>query len=384
MKLVHTSDVHLDMCFSAYRMPAEFGNRRRQRLKDVFRTIVSRAGDWPADALLIAGDLFDLDRLSRDTIGLMLQEFRSIPHVPIFISPGTADPYVPHSPYATETWPKNVHVFRRPEWESVTIKDGALTVHGFAHEGRELNAAAWGRLSIPETDRGHVHIALGFGCERNHQPAESSRVAQFEANSAAAAGLDYVAMGYSHAAAPVQNAAGVIMWYSGSPEGHSQREQGMHHYLEIEAAKGRIEVKQVPSARVIYATRRIECDAFGSAQELVDEVRAIARGEQERQVARVVLTGNLDPAIHGELGLVFDAAALEFEHLQLVDKTAPLEDYEALANEDTSLGAFVNRLNREIAAAEDEGQRQKCLRAIEVGVASFRQRDVEIRGLERG
>ncbi len=384
MKLVHTSDIHLDMCFSAYRMPAGFGNRRRQSLKDIFRAIVQRAGNWPADALLFAGDLFDLERVDRDTIGLLLQEFRSIPHVQVIIAPGTADPYVPLSPYATETWPKNVVIFKRPEWSSVSLRDGALTIHGFAHTGKELDAQAWGSLKIPESDRGRIHVAVGYGCERSQVPPDKPATPSFDAKSAAAAGLDYVALGHVHAAMQIQGDLSCAMWYSGPPEGHSQREPGMHHYLEVEVEKGRAAVTQAPSSRVVYTTRRVECDAFASAQDLMDEVRAIAREEQVRQVARVVLTGNLDPAIHSELGLVFDAAALEFEHLQLVDKTAPLEDYEALAREDTSLGTFVKRLNDEISAAEDEGQRQKYLRALEVGVASFRQRDLEIRGLERG
>jgi len=121
-----------------------------------------------------------------------------------------------------------------------------------------------------------------------------------------------------------------------------------------------------------------------SSQDLVDEIRGIAREEEARQVARVVLTGSLDAPIHGELGLVYDAAALEFEHLDLVDRTAPIEDFDALAREDTSLGSFVKRLNGEIESAGDEGQRQKFTRALEAGVACFRQRDLEIRGLERG
>lgn len=384
MKLVHTADIHLDMCFSAYRMPAEFGNRRRQSLKDVFRTIVQRAGNWPADALLIAGDLFDHERVSRDTIGLMLHEFRAIPHVPVFIAPGLSDPYTSHSPYATETWPKNVTIFTTPEWESVAVRDGALTVHGFGHNRKELDAKAWGRFAIAESARGGIHVALGHGCERRHAPAEKVGVPVFDSNVLAGSGLDYVALGYDHMTGPVGDGLPVAMWYAGAPEGHSQREQGMRYYLEVEVEKGRAEVTPAASARVVYTTQRIECDGFVSVQELVDEVRAIARAEQARQVARVVLTGNIDSAIHSELGLVYDAAALEFEHLQLVDKTAPLEDYAALAREDTSLGAFVQRLNVEIEAAKDEGQRQKCMRALEVGVASFRQRDLEIRGLERG
>lgn len=384
MKLVHTSDIHLDMCFSALRMPAGFGNRRRQGLRDVFQRIVKRAGDWPADALLIAGDLFDLDRVSRDTVAFLVDAFRSISHVPVFIAPGNTDPFTPASPYATESWPKNVTIFRKPEWQDVTVCEGALTVHGFAFDGPEISANPFGALRIPENDRSRVHVAVAHGSERGHVPPNKPACAPFDAQAAAAAGLDYLALGHFHEAAQIAGDFQTTMWYCGAPEGHSQREPELHYFLEVEIDDGRVSVSQSPGSRVIYTTRRIECDAIQSAQDLIDAVRAIAREEEARQVARVVLTGNLDASIHPDLGLVYDAAALEFEHLQLVEKTAPLDDFDALMREDTTLGAFVTRLTEDIAAAEDEGQRQKFIRAREVGVAAFRQRDLEIRGLERG
>jgi DNA repair exonuclease SbcCD nuclease subunit len=384
MKLVHTADIHLDMCFSAFRMPPEFGNRRRQGLKDVLRRIFQRAADWPADALLIAGDLFDLERVSRDTVGLLLHEFRAMPHVPVMIAPGNADPYTAASPYAAETWPKNVHIFRKPLWESVTLLDGELTVHGFGFDRKEISSNPFGTLAIPKTNRNGVHVAVAHGSERTTVTADKPACAPFDADQAATDGLDYLALGHHHSATPIRGDFDTAMWYSGAPEGHSLREPGPHVFLEIEIARGRVEVTPVQSSRVIYSTHRFECDAFATAQDLVDAVRALAREEQTRQIARVVLTGNLDASIQGELGLVYDAAALDFEYLQLFDKTAPLEDYEALMREDTSLGAFVKRLNEQISTAEDEGQRQKFVRAREVGVACFRQRDLEIRGLERG
>src|SRR6185436_20063981 len=128
MRIVHTADIHLDMCFSPLGLPAGFGNRRRQSLRDVFRRVVRRAGEWPADALLIAGDLFEADRVSRDTIAFLVSEFRAIPQVPVFIAPGNHDPFTPASPYATEQWPKNVTIFRSASWESVPVHGGALTV----------------------------------------------------------------------------------------------------------------------------------------------------------------------------------------------------------------------------------------------------------------
>ncbi len=384
MRIVHTGDVHLDMCFSGLGLPAGFGNRRRQSLRDVFRRIVQRAGEWPADALLIAGDLFESDRVSRDTITFIINELRAIDHVPVFISPGNHDPFVPASPYATENWPKNVHVFRAPAWESVRLHGGALTVHGYAFDGPDISKNPFGKLTIPNEGRDGIHIAVAHGSERGHQPPEKKSYCAFDAKAAAVPGLRYLALGHFHGVTEIEGDFATKMWYSGAPEGHSLRETGMHHYLEIEIDDKGVEVTPVPSSRVIYTVRRIVCDDFETAQDVIDSIRAIAREEEARQVARVVLAGGLDASIHSELGLVYDAAALEFEHLYLLDRTAPLEDFDALGRDDTSLGSFVRRLNAELAAASEDAQRQKLVRAREIGVAAFRRREMEIHGLERG
>lgn len=383
MRIIHTADIHLDMCFSPLGLPAGFGNRRRQSLRDVFRRIVKRAGDWPADALLIAGDLFEADRVSRDTIAFLVSEFRSIPQVPIFIAPGNHDPFTPASPYATEPWPKNVTIFREPVWEGVTVHGGALTVHGFAFDGPEISSNPFGKLALPAARQG-VHIGVAHGSERGHQPPEKKAYAAFDAKDAAADGLRYLALGHFHGVTPIDGDYPTKIWYSGSPEGHSLRETGMHHYLEIEIDERDVDVTAVPSSRVIYTVRRLMCDEFASAQDVIDAIRTIAREEEARQVVRVVLAGGLDASIHAELGLIYDAAALEFEHLYLLDRTAPLEDFDALGRDDTSLGSFVRRLNGEISASAEEAQRQKLVRSREIGVAAFRRREMEIRGLERG
>lgn len=383
IRIVHTADVHLDRCFRGTGLASGFGNRRRQSLRDVFKAIVARAGAWPADALLIAGDLFEHDRVSRDTISFLISTLRSIPDVHVFIAPGNHDPFVQDSPYATEVWPSNVTIFSRPEWKSVSIKDGALTVHGFGFDGPDVSSNPFGSLRIPEAERDRVHVAIAHGSERGHQPPDKRAYASFDAAQAAAEGLDYLALGHFHKPTQIEGHFDTAIWYSGAPEGQSLREDGMHYFLEVEIQNGEVRVEKAPSSRVIYTTHRLSCDQYASAQDLIDSIRRIAQNEELRQVARIILEGNMEPALHAELGLVYDSVSLEFEHLYLVDRTAPLEDFDELAREETSLGAFVRRMNDEYAGAQDEGQRQRIARARDVGVAAFRGRELEIRGLER-
>jgi DNA repair protein SbcD/Mre11 len=384
MKFIHTADVHLDRCFSDSGMPVGFGNRRRQSLRDVFQEIVRRAGEWPADALIIAGDLYDADRVSRDTIAFLMSEFKSIPHVPVFIAPGNHDPMTPDSPYALEAWPVNVTIFGKPVWESVELASGLATVHGFGFDGLQISRNPFGELLIDPGQKDRIHIAVGHGSELGHQPPDKAEYAPFRAADAAVPGLNYLALGHFHSITEVSGDFASTVYYSGSPEGLSFRETGPRYYLEVEIEDGKVDVTPVRSSRIVYADETIECDLFESSQEVIEAIRAIARDLEGRAIARIALTGTCDPAIQNEIGLIYDSASIDFEYLRLTDETAPSEDYEELAREDTSLGNFTDALNMEIASTDDAEKRRTLERARELGVAAFRQRAMEIRGLERG
>lgn len=381
VKIVHTADVHLDLCYAGLGLPASYGTRRRQRLREAFQRIVVRAGEWPADALLIAGDLFEGDRVTRDTIAFLKAQFASIPHVSVVIAPGSGDPFTATSPYATETWPVNVHIFQRPEWEAAVVCEGALTVHGFAFDGAEISRNPFGELRLPAD--GSVHVAVAYGTERGHAPEEVPAVAPFEAADVADEPLRYLALGHVHAFTPIEGDFRTKIAYAGSPEGHGFDEFGERHFVEVTVDGDAVRVEPVPSARVHYRTHSIDCGTVESSAEIVQALRGLAEASPTRLIARVALTGNAAVDIGAELESLHDTTAGEFEFLQLIDETLPTEDYDALAREETSLGLFVRGLTEEIADQSDPVRAAMLMRAREVGVAAFRGRRLAVRGMER-
>ena len=380
MRFVHTADVHLDACFASWGMPTRLANRRRQSLRDVFHAIVRRAREWPADALLIPGDLFDLERVSRDTIAFLRAEFESIQPVDVFIAPGNHDPYITESPYASETWPDNVHIFAKPEWTYHRTQDGRLGVHGFAFDGYEISSNPFGRLEI--AGDGAVHVALAHGTERAHQPPDGKSYAPFDAAAATPKGLAYLALGHFHRVTEIPGAFDTAVHYSGAPEGHGFDEPGPHHYLEVEIDAGAVCVTAVPCSRVVYSTYRIDCSVAASTQEIVEAIRARAEAVDVPQVARITLSGACSPSLAGEFPSVRDTVEQDFEYLVLINETTPLEDYEELARETTALGAFLKRLNDEIAVEPVPPRREMLERAREVGLAAYRNQKVPVLGMD--
>jgi DNA repair exonuclease SbcCD nuclease subunit len=295
------------------------------------------------------------------------------------IAPGNHDPFVASSPYVTEPWPDNVIIFRTPEWFAYVLEDKPLTVHGFAFDGPDISSNPFGSLRVPSD--GRIHVAVGHGSERSRQPATKAAYAPFHAMEAACEGLAYLALGHFHAVTPVEGNSSTKMYYSGAPEGHGFGEQGMHCFLEVEIEKGQVQVTAAPSSGIVYATYELDCSDFSTSQEVVESIRGLAQESHVGQIARISLTGTCGQALQGGLAGVRDAVSPLFEHLELIDETRLQDDFEELARDNTSLGAFVRTLNEAVAASSDERERRIRERAREVGVAAYRGQDLPIRGL---
>lgn len=366
-------------------MPSGQGNWRRRSLREMFLDILRRAASWPADAVLIAGDLFEMGRLSRETVAFLKEAFELVRPIPVIIAPGNEDPYVAASPYAVEVWPPNVYIFDRAEWTAVALEELPLTVHGFAFDGEELRVNPFGRLAV--TSDGRVHVAVAHGSERGHLPPDKAPVAPFDAGEAAVPGLAYLALGHFHTTVEIASASETRMWYSGAPEGHGFHETGPHHYLEVEIdgdalAPMEVRVTRATASRTEYVLGEIDCTGLTEREQVLNALCAAAAGARGDVVARIALRGFCPTPLKEKLRAIHEAVGDTFTFLDLVDETEPAEAYAELAREHTSLGLFIRRLTGEIADTADERRRRMLQRARELGLAAYRDSEVAIRSVE--
>ena len=194
MKLLHFADLHLDAPF-AWASPEAARLRRRNRRQALTR-ILQLATDERCDAILAAGDLFELDRVRPDTLEFLRSALADVA-LPIYVAPGNHDWLSPRSPYLTVRWPPNVHIFTDDRLEPVTLRDG-LTLWGAAHRA-PANTANF--FSGFRPDRGGIHVALAHASERTALPRQEAGKqphAPFEAGDLEEAGLSHAFLGHYH------------------------------------------------------------------------------------------------------------------------------------------------------------------------------------------
>lgn len=380
MKFIHTADIHLDQSCADMELPPALGNEYRAHLHAVLQRILNLAREKNADAVLITGDLFEHDRITRNTVNTLREALGALAPIPVFLCAGGQDPAVFDSPWLTEAWSPNVHLFTTPGWRSVEVPGLPLVVHGFGQDGANPLDALPAGLEIPRD--GRVHVAIGHGLERSVLHGGPEGAATLDPMPTLPDGLAYLGLGGLHACTEIISPSGVALWYPGAPESCHPGASGNHVCLEIDVEPGvapRVTPVGLSSGR--FKALSVDCSGLSSGQELLDAIRALLLPLRDAPFIRVTLEGALIRQIYDELDGIRDVLGEEVHFLQWREACQVGDDYEAIARERTSLGAFVQRISEEINDAPTHALRQQRLRSRDLGVCAYRATPLPIKGL---
>ena len=201
-RILHCSDLHLE----------SFGSKACYS----FKVMVDLAIDAKADLVLIAGDLFDHNRIGADLVNFVVEQLQRLSAY-VVILPGNHDCLFPGYIYQkVDIWKSVAHVriFRDVEGETFTLPQIGMSVWGkpIAYGGGDIQPL----VGIPPRQRnGLWHIAVAHG---HYVDAGGSLFPSFQITRAemVASGQDYVALGH----APVFRCVcsePVKAYYGGSP-----------------------------------------------------------------------------------------------------------------------------------------------------------------------
>jgi DNA repair exonuclease SbcCD nuclease subunit len=235
LRVLHTADVHLDS--DGYGNALE-QTAQRERGRRVFRRIVHGALDDRVDLVLIAGDLFDHNRVPDETVAFVRAELGRL-RQPVVILPGNHDCLKSGGIYDRHDFAAgapHIHVIRSLDGERV--------------EFPELDAVVWGRgmvehepafsplAHIPgRDDRWSLAMGHGFFFEERQRPDRSSPIFADEIRDS---GWAYLALGHHHMRTDVSQGR-VTAHYPGVPM--SESGEGDASVLRIDfTATGEIRV----------------------------------------------------------------------------------------------------------------------------------------------
>lgn len=358
IKLMHGADLHLDSPFSA--LSASQASVRRAEQRSLLERLSRTCRQQDCQLLLLAGDLFDARQVYRDTVDA-LRDALDACGAQVFIAPGNHDCLCPGSPYLTEAWPDNVHIFKTGAISSVVCEPLGCRVYGAAF----LQPHCAGLLEgFRAQDDGLVNLMVLHG----DAAQEGSDYNYISRQQIARSGLHYLALGHIHKRA-LATAGHTCYGWPGCTMGRGFDETGAKGVYV-----GQVDTRTCQMEFVPMGARRYEILQVPATDEPLAAVEAALPPETCQDIYRIILTGE---CARVDLPALYAALEPRFFALSLRDKTVPPVDLWAQADADTLKGGFLRALKTRYDAAPAE-QRPVIAQAARLGLDLMEGREVTL------
>lgn len=382
LRLIHAADLHLGYAFSG--LPSAVRYTLKNDEPRQMARLVDLCLKEEVDALILAGDVFEVDRPERETVRLLKDALSQLNEagIYVFISPGNHDPLWPDSVWAETSWPDKTIIFGL-ETDHYEWKAKRALFFGKAFAAKTEKVALLDERDLSLSDKKFNILCLHGDVVSDGQITYYNPIRKRLLD---VKNLDYAALGHVHRRVqeeaqhwPYPQAA-----YAGTWRGRGFDETGRHGVYLVSLTKdlATIDVIFPPPVHLIdvgphltfvpldrhpFITLEVrrKGEAF-SADDISDAMEHRARQlgvKREDALWKIILTGDYGafrPSLR-HLTAPLEAANL---YLQVIDlSTAKPEDEAEL--EHSVRGAFIRQSRRALSQG-DEHQL-----ALDIGLSAF-------------
>ncbi len=240
MKIIHTADLHLDSKIDG--IPTEKSKIRREEIIRSFERLVDFASNNNVKAIIVAGDLFDTQKISLKTRERIFGCIKNNSSIDFLYIPGNHDQLSAFS-NITEL-PKNLIEFE-DTWKSFDY-DGVV-ISGIALNSTNKNAV-YDSLFLNENKTNVVIMHGQVAGYKSSEDAEIISIPRLKGKN-----IDYLALGHVHSFSQGQIDERGYYAYSGCLDGRGFDELGEKGFVLLDCQQGRVKSEFIPfSSRILY------------------------------------------------------------------------------------------------------------------------------------
>jgi len=287
MKIIHTSDLHLDSPLTT-RLDSKKVKERKSELILSFRRMVERAKSEKADAFIIAGDLFDSERVGKRTLKNVIDIIASAPELSFFYLSGNHEKKVLSA--SDIPLPENIRLFD-DDWTYFSVGD--VNIIGRCETAPDM----FSKIKL-SGDRKNIVVLHGELRDRSDFGGVIGKKDAEELN------IDYLALGHYHSYSETEISPRCKAVYSGTPEGRGFDESGECGYVTIKTYDGYVQHEFTKSAIRTLHIAEIDVTDAPSDISLIYKIESALKNARSGDLIRIRLVGTR------ELGRFFDTDAL--------------------------------------------------------------------------
>ena len=334
MKFIHCSDIHLDSKMER-NLTAAQARERNAEVCATFARMAAFAAQQDVTAVLMAGDLFDTQRATAQTVGFVLDTIRNAPNVDFLYLRGNHDV----SAFAGWDLPENFKTFG----------DG-WTYHRYGEvviAGMELESA-YDALNLPEDT---VNIVTLHG-QISTQPGEELIALPLLKRK----NIDYLALGHIHSYQTGKLDDRGTWCYCGCLEGRGFDERGAKGFVLVNVENKNVSHEFVPFARRTLEEVSVDITDLVTVSQILAAAEEACEGIPAENLVKVTLTGTYSLETQKDLQFLKKMLEGRFWFLKIKDESHLKIEKESYEHDLSLKGEFI-RLVMASNRPEEEKER---------------------------
>ena len=337
MKFIHCSDIHLDSRMER-NLTAAQARERNAEICATFARMAKYACEHGVTAVLIAGDLFDMERATAQTADFLLDTIRAASGVDFLYLRGNHDV----SGFEGMDLPENLKTFGT-DW--TCHRYGDVIIAGMDLE-REKWEACYDALDLPEET---VNIVTLHGQVSTQPGEELIALPKLKRKN-----IDYLALGHIHAYQTGRLDDRGVWCYCGCLEGRGFDECGEKGFVLLDVTDGRVTPEFVPFARRTLEEVTVDITGLTTVSQILTAAEEKLQNVSAGSLVKVTLAGSF--ALETQKDLTFLKKMLEgkFYFLKIKDESRLKIEKETYEHDASLKGEFIR-----LVMASDRSEAEK-------------------------
>lgn len=371
IRILHLADLHLDTPFSG--LPEKVSAVLREDLKSAFSSAVELAKNDGVKIALLAGDLFDNEYTKPSTAKFLIDIMAYAPKITFFIAPGNHDCAMTTSIYELNTFPENVHIFKKDKIECVELPELNACVYGIGAVSPHSEERVLQSFRVADSSKINIMVMHGMTSDsKGNTPYYPVTATDIE-NS----GLDYLALGHIHGFSGIKKAGETYYAYPGCTFGRGFDELNEKGVIEGYVGKGQVHLDFLPVSKRSFIIAEADLNGVADYQGALAIIKEALAGISSGNVVRLILKGAVRSDFIINLTVLKESLDGMF-YLELEDKTTVMQDVQELRQERTLKGLFTGRILDKMESEADPEQRALLDKALRYGLAALNNEEIPL------
>ena len=340
MKILHTSDIHLDSPLTT-RLSSDKVRARKRELLSSFKNLVDLAVKNGASGFIISGDLFDSEKVSRATLENVISIIENSPTVIFFYLFGNHERDMLIK--SELTLPKNLKLFE-DGWTSHRFGDTVIS-------GRATTEKNMFDSLLIDKDKRNIIVLHG---ELADHSDVGGKIGKTEIG---ALPIDYVALGHYHSYGAHSLSQRATAVYPGTPEGRGFDEAGEKGAVMLDVTPYGITHSFIKTAQRTLRIVEVDVSGIDTAYLLECAVENATRAIENKDIVRIVLTGEREVEREFDTDALTNRFAHRFYYFECRDESRIKISADDFKNDKTLKGEFIRGVLADESMSDEEKQK---------------------------